>query len=204
MRLRVMILMHKLRIVIADDEPIILLDLRQMLEELGMSVVGEASDGAQAVEKVRALKPDLAILDVKMPEMDGIEAARILHEERLAPVVLLTAYSDTELIQRAKQAGVYGYIVKPFKQADLTPAIEVALARYQETRELELQVDDLKETLETRKIIERAKGILMDTYGLREQEAYRRIQVQSMNTRKSMREIAEAIIIAHTLQNPSP
>lgn len=199
-----MILMHKLRIVIADDEPIILLDLRQMLEELGMSVVGEASDGAQAVEKVRALKPDLAILDVKMPEMDGIEAARILHEERLAPVVLLTAYSDTELIQRAKQAGVYGYIVKPFKQADLTPAIEVALARYQEARELELQVDDLKETLETRKIIERAKGILMDTYGLREQEAYRRIQVQSMNTRKSMREIAEAIIIAHTLQNPSP
>jgi len=195
--------MHKLRIVIADDEPIILLDLRQMLEELGMSVVGEASDGAQAVEKVRTLKPDLAILDVKMPEMDGIEAARILHEERLAPVILLTAYSDAELIQRAKQAGVYGYIVKPFKQADLTPAIEVALARYQEARELEQQVDDLKETLETRKVIERAKGILMDTYGLREQEAYRRIQVQSMNTRKSMREIAEAIIIAHTLQNPT-
>ena len=195
--------MHKLRIVIADDEPIILLVLRQMLEELGMSVVGEASDGAQAVEKVRALKPDLAILDVKMPEMDGIEAARILHEERLAPVILLTAYSDRELIQRAKQAGVYGYIVKPFKQADLTPAIEVALARYQEARELEQQVDDLKETLETRKLIERAKGILMDTYGLREQEAYRRIQVQSMNTRKSMREIAEAIIIAHTLQNSS-
>ena len=195
--------MHKLRIVIADDEPIILLDLRQMLEELGMSVVGEASDGAQAVEKARTLKPDLAILDVKMPTMDGIEAARILHEERLAPVILLTAYSDAELIQRAKQAGVYGYIVKPFKQADLTPAIEVALARYQEARELEQQVDDLKDALETRKIIERAKGILMDTYGLREQEAYRRIQVQSMNTRKSMREIAEAIIIAHTLQNPS-
>jgi AmiR/NasT family two-component response regulator len=195
--------MHKLRIVIADDEPIILLDLRQMLEELGMSVVGEASDGVQAVEKVRALKPDLAILDVKMPEMDGIEAARILHEERLAPAILLTAYSDSELIQRAKQAGVYGYIVKPFKQADLTPAIEIALARYQEARELEQQVDDLKDALETRKIIERAKGILMDTYGLREQEAYRRIQVQSMNTRKSMREIAEAIIIAHTLQNPS-
>ncbi len=196
--------MHKLRIVIADDEPIILLDLRQMLEELGMSVVGEASDGKQAVEKVRTLKPDLAILDVKMPELDGIEAARILHEERLAPVILLTAYSDNELIQRAKQAGVYGYIVKPFKQADLTPAIEVALARHQEARELEHQVDDLKETLETRKIIERAKGILMDTYGLREQEAYRRIQVQSMNTRKSMREIAEAIIIAHTIQSPTP
>jgi len=195
--------MHKLRIVIADDEPIILLDLRQMLEEVGMSVVGEASDGAQAVEKARTLKPDLAILDVKMPTMDGIEAARILHEERLAPVILLTAYSDSELIQRAKQAGVYGYIVKPFKQADLTPAIEVALARYQEARELEQQVDDLKEALETRKLIERAKGILMDTYGLREQEAYRRIQVQSMNTRKSMREIAEAIIIAHTLQNSS-
>ncbi len=192
--------MHKLRVVIADDEPIILLDLRQMLEELGISVVGEASDGHQAVEKVRQLKPDLAILDIKMPEMDGIEAARILHEERLAPVLILTAYSDNELVQRAKQAGVYGYLVKPFKQADLLPAIEIALSRYQDTLELEQQVDELKVTLETRKLIERAKGILMDTYGLREQEAYRRIQVQSMNTRKSMREIAEAIIIAHTLQ----
>ncbi len=195
--------MRRLRIVIADDEPIILLDLRQMLEELGMSVVGEASDGRQAVERVRQLKPDLAILDVKMPEMDGIEAARILHEERLAPVILLTAYSDSDLIQRAKQAGVYGYLVKPFKQADLTPAIEVALARYQETLELEQQVNDLKEKLEARKLIERAKGILMDTYGLREHEAYRRIQEQSMNTRKSMREIAEAIIIAHTIRNPA-
>ncbi|MFQ3610948.1 MAG: response regulator [Fimbriimonadales bacterium] len=193
--------MHKLRVVIADDEPIILLDLRQMLEELGISVVGEASDGKQAVEKVRQLKPDLAILDVKMPEMDGIEAARVLAGERLAPVLLLTAYSDTELVQRAKQAGVYGYLVKPFKQADLMPAIEIALSRYQEARELEQQVEDLQDTLETRKIIERAKGILMDTYGLREQEAYRRIQVQSMNTRKSMREIAEAIIIAHTIQS---
>ncbi len=192
--------MRRLRIVIADDEPIILLDLRQMLEELGYSVVAEASTGAQAVEMVRKFKPDLAILDVKMPEMDGIEAARILHEEKLAPVLLLTAYSDTELIQRAKQAGVYGYLVKPFKQADLTPAIEIALSRYYDARELEHQVHDLKETLEARKLIERAKGILMDTYGLREQEAYRRIQVQSMNTRKSMREIAEAIIIAHTIQ----
>ncbi|CUU11229.1 MAG: response regulator [Armatimonadetes bacterium] len=195
--------MHKLRVVIADDEPIILLDLRQMLEELGISVVGEASDGRQAVEKVRQLKPDLAILDIKMPEMDGIEAARILHQERLAPVLILTAYSDRELIERAKQAGVYGYLVKPFKQADLMPAIEIALSRYHDTLELEQQVNDLKDALETRKIIERAKGILMDTYGLREQEAYRRIQVQSMNTRKSMREIAEAIIIAHTIQNPS-
>lgn len=195
--------MHKLRVVIADDEPIILLDLRQMLEELGISVVGEASDGRQAVEKVRQLKPDLAILDIKMPEMNGIEAARILHQERLAPVLILTAYSDRELIERAKQAGVYGYLVKPFKQADLMPAIEIALSRYHDTLELEQQVNDLKDALETRKIIERAKGILMDTYGLREQEAYRRIQVQSMNTRKSMREIAEAIIIAHTIQNPS-
>jgi AmiR/NasT family two-component response regulator len=192
--------MRRLRIVIADDEPIILLDLRQMLEELGYSVVAEASTGLQAVEMVRKFKPDLAILDVKMPEMDGIEAARILHEEKLAPVLLLTAYSDTELIQRAKQAGVYGYLVKPFKQADLTPAIEIALSRYYDARELAHQVHDLKETLEARKLIERAKGILMDTYGLREQEAYRRIQVQSMNTRKSMREIAEAIIIAHTIQ----
>ncbi|MCW5933693.1 MAG: response regulator [Fimbriimonadia bacterium] len=191
--------MYRLRILIADDEPIIRLDLRQMLEELGYDVVAEAGDGAQAVELARQVKPDVAILDVKMPEMDGIEAARVLDEEHLAPAVLLTAYSDPGLISRAKDSGVYGYLVKPFKQADLSPAIEIALSRYREALELDREVIDLKETLETRKLIERAKGVLMDAYSLKEQEAYRRIQVQSMNTRKTMREIAEAIIIAHSL-----
>lgn len=191
--------MHRMRILIADDEPIIRLDLRQMLEELGYDVVAEAGDGAQAVELARQFKPDVAILDVKMPEMDGIEAARVLDEEHLAPAVLLTAYSDPGLISRAKDSGVYGYLVKPFKQADLSPAIEIALSRYREALELDREVIDLKETLETRKLIERAKGVLMDAYSLKEQEAYRRIQVQSMNTRKTMREIAEAIIIAHSL-----
>jgi AmiR/NasT family two-component response regulator len=193
-----LILSQRTRILIADDEPIIRLDLSQMLEELGYDVVAEADSGEQALELARQFKPDVALLDVKMPPgMDGIAAARVMDEERVAPAVLLTAYSDSELIARAKEAGVYGYLVKPFRPADLAPAIEVALARYQETLDLDKEVTDLKETLETRKLVERAKGILMDTYQLKEQEAYRRIQQQSMNMRKSMREIAEAIIIAH-------
>lgn len=190
--------MQRIRVLIADDEPIIRLDLSQMLQELGYDVIAEADCGEQALEFARQLKPDVALLDVKMPPgIDGIEAARVMDEERIAPAVLLTAYSDHELIARAKEAGVYGYLVKPFRPADLAPAIEVALARYQETLDLDKEVEDLKETLETRKLVERAKGILMDTYQLKEQEAYRRIQQQSMNMRKSMREIAEAIIIAH-------
>lgn len=190
--------MQRIRVLIADDEPIIRLDLSQMLQELGYDVIAEADSGEQALELARQFKPDVALLDVKMPPgIDGIEAARVMDEERIAPAVLLTAYSDHELIARAKEAGVYGYLVKPFRPADLAPAIEVALARYQETLDLDKEVEDLKETLETRKLVERAKGILMDTYQLKEQEAYRRIQQQSMNMRKSMREIAEAIIIAH-------
>lgn len=191
-------MMQRIRVLIADDEPIIRLDLSQMLQELGYDVIAEADSGEQALEFARQFKPDVALLDVKMPPgIDGIEAARVMDEERIAPAVLLTAYSDHELIARAKEAGVYGYLVKPFRPADLAPAIEVALARYQETLDLDKEVEDLKETLETRKLVERAKGILMDTYQLKEQEAYRRIQQQSMNMRKSMREIAEAIIIAH-------
>lgn len=191
-------MMQRIRVLIADDEPIIRLDLSQMLEELGYDVIAEADSGEQALEFARQFKPDVALLDVKMPPgMDGIEAARVMDEERIAPAVLLTAYSDQELIARAREAGVYGYLVKPFRPADLAPAIEVALARYQETLDLDKEVADLKETLATRKLVERAKGILMDTYQLKEQEAYRRIQQQSMNMRKSMREIAEAIIIAH-------
>jgi AmiR/NasT family two-component response regulator len=188
-----------LRVLIADDEPLIRLDLKNMLESLGYEVIAEAGDGVSAVEAARTLKPDVAILDIKMPSMDGIDAANILNSERIAPVVLLTAYSDMDLINRAKEAGVFAYLVKPFRESDLRPAIEVAISRYKEFLALEEEVSELEDKLETRKLIERAKGILMDQYGLKEQEAFRRIQVQSMNTRKSMKEIAEAIIIAHSV-----
>ncbi len=191
--------MESLRIVIADDEPIIRLDLRKTLENMGHQVVGEAGDGAKAVEAARELKPDILILDIKMPEMDGIEAAKIITTEGVAPVLLLTAYSQKDLVDRAKDAGVFAYLVKPFKEADLLPAMEIAISRYEEFVELENEVTDLENKLDTRKAVDRAKGILMDLYGLKEQEAFRRIQVQSMNTRKSMREIAEAIIIAHNV-----
>ncbi len=188
-----------LRIVIADDEPIIRLDLKKMLEDCGYEVIGEAADGARAVELARTLKPDVVLLDIKMPEMDGIDAAKIITDEKIAPVLLLTAYSQLDLVSRAKDAGVYSYLVKPFKEADLMPQIEVAAARWDAFSRIEEQAADLEDKLETRKVVDRAKGILMDQYGLKEQEAFRRIQVQSMNTRKSMREIAEAIIIAHNV-----
>ena len=188
-----------LRIVIADDEPIIRLDLKRMLEDCGYDVVGEGGDGAKAVELARTLKPDACILDIKMPELDGIDAAKIITDEKIAPVLLLTAYSQGDLVTRAKEAGVYSFLTKPFTQSDLMPQIEVAVARWLTFQRIEEQAADLEDKLETRKSVDRAKGILMDQYGLKEQEAFRRIQVQSMNTRKSMREIAEAIIIAHNV-----
>lgn len=191
--------MDSLKIVIADDEPIIRLDLKKTLENMGHQVIGEAGDGSKAVEMARQLKPDILILDIKMPEMDGIDAAKVITTEGIAPVLLLTAYSQKDLVDRAKDAGVFAYLVKPFKEADLLPAIEIAISRYEEFMDLENEVTDLENKLETRKAVDRAKGILMDQYGLKEQEAFRRIQVQSMNTRKSMREIAEAIILAHSV-----
>lgn len=187
------------RVVIADDESIIRMDLKEMLSGLGYQVVGEAGDGRQAIQMARELKPDLVIMDIKMPEMDGIQAARVLTEEKIAPVLLLTAYSQQELVSGAREAGVVGYIVKPFRQDELMPAIEVALSRFREFRELEKEMGDLKETLEARKVIERAKGVLMDQYGLKEADAFRRIQKLSMDTRKSMREIAEAILLAREI-----
>ncbi len=187
--------------IVADDESIIRMDLREMLTNLGYLVVGEAGDGRSAVNLARELRPDVVIMDIKMPGgIDGIDAAKILTEERIAPVVLLTAYSQRELVERAKEAGVVGYIVKPFRESDLVPAIEVALARFAEFRALEKEVGDLKEALETRKLVDRAKGILMDTQGLTEAEAFRRIQKMSMNTRKPMKEVAEAIILAHQVK----
>jgi response regulator NasT len=188
---------ERTRVIIADDESLIRMDLREMLTNLGYLVVGEAGDGRSAVNLARELRPDIMIMDIKMPDMDGIEAARVLTEERIAPVLLLSAYSQQELVQRARQAGVAGYLVKPFRESDLTPAIEVVLARFSEFRSLEREVQSLQDALETRKLVDRAKGILMDTQGLNENDAFRRIQKMSMNNRKSMRSVAEAIILAH-------
>ncbi len=189
--------MERPRVIVADDESIVRMDLREMLESLGYLVVGEAGDGESAVHLSRELRPSIVIMDIKMPGMDGIEAGRILTEERIAPVLLLTAYSQQDLVERAKEAGVMAYIVKPFHEADLAPAIEVALRRWREFRELEKEVEDLKEALETRKLVDRAKGILMDTQGLSEADAFRRIQKTSMDQRKPMKEVAEAIVLAH-------
>ncbi len=191
--------MDPLRIVIADDEPIIRMDLRRTLENMGHVVVGEAGDGQQALEITKELKPDIAILDIKMPTMDGIDAAKLISTEAIAPVLLLTAYSQRDLVERARDAGVFAYLVKPFKELDLMPAIEIAIARFEEFEELDRDFNDLENKLDARKTIDRAKGILMDQYGLKEQDAFRRIQVQSMNTRKTMREIAEAIILANSV-----
>jgi response regulator NasT len=191
--------MAQIRLVIADDESIIRMNLKETLVSLGYLVVGEAGDGVSVINLARELRPDLVLMDIKMPKLDGIQAAKVLTEEKIAPVLLLTAYSDRELVDRAKDAGVVNYIVKPFREAELLPAIEIAMARYQEFLEMDKQLYDLKETLDTRKLVERAKGVLMDTQGLKEQEAFRKIQQLSMNTRKSMKEIAQAILLANEI-----
>ena len=194
---------RKRRVVIADDESIIRLDLGEMLASLGYEVVGEASDGAVAVELAQKLRPDVVIMDIKMPGVDGIAAAREPTRSRIAPVLLLTAYSEGQLVERAKEAGVVAYLVKPFREAELLPAIEIALSRFVEYQTLEKELGSLKEALETRKVVEQAKGILMESQGLKESEAFHRIRKASMDTRKSMREIAEAIILAHRLEQPT-
>lgn len=188
------------RVVIADDDPIIRMDLREMLNGLGYMVVGEAGDGQSAVNQARELRPDLVIMDIRMPEMDGIEAARTLTSEDIAPVLLLTAYSEPELVQRATQAGVIGYLVKPFREAQLGPAIDVTLSRFREFRQLRTELGNTREALEARKVIERAKGLLMERYNLSESDAFRRIQKRSMDTRKSMREVADAILLANEME----
>ncbi len=195
--------MAQTRVVIADDESIIRMDLREMLTNLGYLVVAETGDGISAVNTARELRPDLVIMDIKMPDLDGIQAAKILTEERIAPVLLLTAFSQQELVEGAKEAGVVGYIVKPFRESELVPAIEVALARFREFKAIEKELSDTRNILETRKIVERAKGVLMDTQGLKEAEAFRKIQKLSMNTRKSMREVAEAILLANQVGKES-
>lgn len=190
--------MDALRIVIADNESIIRMDLKEILEEAGHNVVGEAPDGVKAVELARKYRPDLVIMDIKMPEMDGITAAKIISNEKLSPVLLLTAFSQKEIVEKAKDSGVLAYLVKPVKEANLFPAMEIALSRFQEFAELERELEEVKNSLETRKVLDRAKGILMDAYNLTESEAYRRIQQYSMSKRKSIREVAAAIVESAT------
>lgn len=189
------------RIIVAEDDSVIRMDLREQLQSQGYVVVGDVGDGESAVNLAREVRPDLVLMDIRMPVMDGIEAARVLTSEKLAPTVLLTAFSDDELIERAREAGVVAYITKPVKQSQLKPAIEIALARFQEFREIESQAKTLEDQLATRKVVEKAKGVLMTKLNLTEQEAFRRIQKLSMNNRKSMREVAEAILLAEELGN---
>jgi response regulator NasT len=193
---------QRTRIIIADDESLIRRDLREMLTDQGYLIIGEASDGHTAVEMARKLKPDLVIMDIRFEgdDFDGIDAARILTEEDIAPVLLLSAYSQRDLVNRAKEAGVVGYLVKPFSEADLPPAIETALERFREFRAIKKEARDLRRTLETRKAVDRAKGLLMDKEGMSEAEAFRRIQKLSMDSRKPMRVVAEAIILAHQIR----
>lgn len=182
------------RVLIAEDEALIRLDLKEMLEEEGYSVVGEAGDGEAAIKLAAELRPDLVILDVKMPVLDGISAAERIASERIAPVVILTAFSQRELVERARDAGAMAYLVKPFTPGDLTPAIEMAVSRFSEIQALEAEVGDLQQRLETRKVVDRAKGLLQTQFGLSEPQAFRWIQKTSMDRRLSMREVAEAVI----------
>ncbi|TQJ51004.1 response regulator receiver and ANTAR domain protein [Phycicoccus sp. SLBN-51] len=182
------------RILVAEDEALIRIDLAEMLGEAGYEVVGQASNGEQAVEMARELTPDLVIMDVKMPVMDGITAAEEIGAAKICPVVMLTAFSQTELVERARDAGVMAYIVKPFTAADLAPAIDIARSRWTEMKALESEIADLGERLETRKQVDRAKGILMKKLKITEQEAFRWIQKTAMDRRLGMREVADAVI----------
>jgi two-component system, response regulator PdtaR len=182
------------RIVIAEDEAIIRLDLKEMLEEEGFQVVGEASDGDAAIRLATEKRPDLVIMDVKMPGMDGLTAAEKIRDEGLGAVLILTAFSQKDLVQRAAEAGAMGYLVKPFQKSDLMPAIDIAITRYRELSALRSEASDATEQLEARKVIDRAKGKLMDDQGLKEADAFRHIQKQAMDARKSMREVAEEIL----------
>jgi AmiR/NasT family two-component response regulator len=183
-----------MRLLIAEDETIIRLDLRELLERAGFEVCAEARDGLEAVELARKELPDLAILDVKMPQLDGIEAAKRILEERPIPIVILTAYGQQEMIARAVEAGVYGYLVKPFRETDLLPAIETARARHAELMALREEADSLAEALAARKLVERAKGLLMEKEKLNEQDAYARLRKASQLSGKPIRVVAEALI----------
>jgi response regulator NasT len=182
------------KVLVAEDETIIRLDLVEMLGRAGLEVVGEARDGLEAVELARSEQPDLAVLDVKMPRLDGIEAARRILDERPIPIVMLTAYGQDELVGRAVEAGVFGYLVKPFREVDLLPAIQAARARHEELAALREQVDSLAEALAARKLIERAKGLLMEREGLSEQEAFARLRKASQVSGRPLRVVADAVV----------
>ncbi|WP_366916167.1 response regulator [uncultured Phascolarctobacterium sp.] len=188
--------MKKLRILLADDEAILRLDLREMLAEAGHDVVGEAANGEEAVKMARQLQPEFIIMDVKMPVMDGLTAAKIIAEENIAPVLLLTAYSQQDIVEKASDAGVIAYLVKPIREEQLFPAMEIAAKRFTEMQQLNLELAQLKDSLETRKLLDRAKGILMTAHGMTEQEAYRKMQQFSMAKRISLKSLAERIIAA--------
>ncbi|PRB72210.1 response regulator [Arthrobacter sp. MYb213] len=182
------------RVIVAEDETLIRLDIVEILRSEGYDVVAEVDNGQSALEKARELKPDLVLMDVKMPVMDGITAAEAIVKERIAPVVLLTAFSQKELVERAREAGAMAYVVKPFTPADLTPAIEIAISRNDELRALEEEVSNLAEQFETRKLVDRAKSLLITKMGLTEPEAFRWIQKTSMDRRLSMRQVADTVI----------
>src|SRR3954453_2641336 len=182
------------RVLVAEDEALIRLDLKEMLEEEGYVVVGEAGDGEAAVSMAEHLRPDLVILDVKMPGLDGLVAAERIGEARLAPVVMLTAFSQRELVERARDAGAMAYLVKPFSRSDLVPAIEIAVSRFPELGALESEVANLGEQLAARKAVDRAKAVLQRELGLSEPEAFRWIQKTAMDLRRSMREVAEGVV----------
>jgi AmiR/NasT family two-component response regulator len=181
-------------VLIAEDEALIRMDLAEMLVDEGYEVVGQAPDGEAAIDLARSLQPDLVVMDVKMPKLDGIAAAATIAAERIAPVVMLTAFSQRELIERARDAGAMAYIVKPFTQADLVPAIEMAMSRFDEVRSLELEVAGLTEQLELRKLLERAKSVLQESLGISEAESFRWIQKTAMDVRLPMRQVAEAVL----------
>lgn len=182
------------RIVIAEDESIIRLDLRESLEDEGYVVVGETGRGDEAIELVREFQPEVVILDIKMPGLDGIAAARVISSERLAAVLLLTAFSQRDLIKQASEAGALAYLVKPFQRSELVPAIEIALARFRELKAIENEAAELQERLETRKAVDRAKGRLMDHRGMSEADAYRYLQQEAMQQRTTMRAVAETVL----------
>ncbi|MDF1703216.1 MAG: response regulator [Aeromicrobium sp.] len=182
------------RVVIAEDEALIRLDLAEMLAEEGYDVVAQASDGEQAIALVTEHRPDVVLMDIKMPRLDGIEAASRIADQRLAPVVLLTAFSQRDLVERAREAGAMAYLVKPFRKSDLAPAIEMARSRFGEITALESETRDLADRLETRKLVERAKSVLQESFGISETESFRWIQKSAMDLRLSMREVAEQVI----------
>ena len=183
-----------LRVVIAEDEAIIRLDLKESLEAEGYIIAGEAGRGDEAVELARTLNPDVVILDIKMPGLNGIEAAKIISEEHIAAVLLLTAFSQRDLIQEASQAGALAYLVKPFQRSELVPSIELAVGRFKEISDLKREKQELLDDLETRKVVDRAKGALMDQYGLKEKDAYRYLQKKAMEERSPMKVVAESIL----------